>query len=82
MFTVENTVSHVCSEFQTEKEANAFKEAMEAGFGQCYIVYPSEPEEVFPGMCERCGEHPAEKGDFICMECISLMMLDMENDNL
>lgn len=82
MFTVENTISHVCSEFRTKKEAHAFKEAMEAGFGQRYVVYPKEPEEPKVMMCDRCGEHPAEPNDFICMECISLMLMDMENDNL
>ena len=29
-------------------------------------------------MCEVCGTQAAESGDFICMECISRMLLDME----
>lgn len=35
-------------------------------------------KQPFPGMCEVCGERAAETGDFICMECISRMLVDME----
>lgn len=53
-------------------------------YNKQFTYYPEEPEEViddiFPGMCESCGRNPAVSGDFICMECASKMLVDMEGD--
>lgn len=83
MFTVEDMVQHTTKTFNTKKEAYQYKLSMESRFPTIpFTLYPAEPIQPFPGMCERCGQHPAEPNDFICMECISLMLMDMENDDL
>jgi hypothetical protein len=64
---------------------------MSASHSAAAHVYPEEPETfdangqqeqvtTFGGMCERCERNVAEKGDFLCMECISEMLIDMEDD--
>jgi len=59
-FTVEDMVQHVTKTFNTKKEAYQYKLATESRFPTVqFTLYPAEPIQPFPGMCERCGEHPA-----------------------
>ena len=71
-------------EFDTQREALEFGRFMTDKWGSECVVYPKEPEVKQPvcpnSMCERCGERIAEPGDFICMECISRMLIDMESE--
>jgi hypothetical protein len=39
---------------------------------------PSKPFSASPSMCELCGERLAIDDDFLCMECISRELLEME----
>lgn len=32
------------------------------------------------GMCENCEINPAEQDDFLCMDCISSMLIELDGD--
>jgi|WetSurSiteA1Bulk_404760.scaffolds.fasta_scaffold162178_1 hypothetical protein len=78
-YCAEDTQTHTVTMFDTKTEANQFALSMTTKFGVQYQVYPEEPATETQ-MCEVCGERKAEKGDFICMECISRMLVDMDSD--
>ena len=42
------------------------------------VAAQEEQADLRGGMCEVCGERVAEPDDFVCMECISRMLVDME----
>jgi hypothetical protein len=91
-YVAEDSVQHVQTVFDTRRDAQAFAEAMAYRFKCEYQVYPQEPDTYLPngqqeqytsfnGMCECCLSNVAEEGDFLCMDCISRMLVDMESED-